>query len=335
MKKKKNQKKKNKRKSLILLLFLTIIMFGTSTYAWFTANRVVTINDINVSVQASEGIQISTDAVNWKSVITNTDITNGYSGSGNQLPSTVTAVSTAGVVDTDPESTTKGQLPMYIASISNANDGSYQLTATRDPENAGHYIAFDVFLRVNKDQVVYLTPDSKVINKEGETDKGLKNASRVAFAYKGHAESNETSANLISLNNPTATATIWEPNAEAHSDVVVNSVAPDYGVTLGTPKTTYYGLKTAVPSAVSLKTIVKSGISDYTSTMTTTATASDTTDYTQILSLTAGITKYRVYMWIEGQDIDCENNATGSNIIFKLQLSTDNGTSSAASSSNG
>jgi len=53
MKKTKKNQRKRKRKSLILLLFLTIIMFGTATYAWFTANEVVTINDINVQVDAS------------------------------------------------------------------------------------------------------------------------------------------------------------------------------------------------------------------------------------------------------------------------------------------
>ena len=40
----KNKKERRKKlRSLILLLFITIIMFGTSTYAWFTANRTVTI----------------------------------------------------------------------------------------------------------------------------------------------------------------------------------------------------------------------------------------------------------------------------------------------------
>ena len=63
MEKKKKEDKKRRFRSLILLLFITIIMFGTSTYAWFTANRVVTISSINVNVQASNGIQISTDAV--------------------------------------------------------------------------------------------------------------------------------------------------------------------------------------------------------------------------------------------------------------------------------
>ena len=60
MEKKKKEDRKKRFRSLILLLFITIIMFGTSTYAWFTANRVVTISSIDVNVQASNGIQIST-----------------------------------------------------------------------------------------------------------------------------------------------------------------------------------------------------------------------------------------------------------------------------------
>ena len=70
----KNSRNKKGFRSLVLLLFLTIIMFGTSTYAWFTANRVVTINSLDVHVEAGNGIQVSTDAASWKSVLTNADI---------------------------------------------------------------------------------------------------------------------------------------------------------------------------------------------------------------------------------------------------------------------
>ena len=41
---------------------------------------------------------------------------------------------------------------------------------------------------------------------------------------------------------------------------------------------------------------------------------------TDVFSLAAGITKVRVYMWVEGQDIDCENTASGTDISFNLQL---------------
>ena len=52
--------------------------------------------------------------------------------------------------------------------------------------------------------------------------------------------------------------------------------------------------------------------------MTITNTAM--TDYENAFSLQEGITKIRVYMWIEGQDVDCENNASGSDITFKLEF---------------
>ena len=77
MSNKKQKQKQNQRRTSVLttllLLLLTLILLITSTYAWFTANQVVTIQSINVNVQASNGIQISTNAVDWKSLIINTD----------------------------------------------------------------------------------------------------------------------------------------------------------------------------------------------------------------------------------------------------------------------
>ena len=59
---KKNKKKQRKLSSLILLLFLTVVLLATSTYAWFTANRTVTVEGINVNVSASNGLLISSTA---------------------------------------------------------------------------------------------------------------------------------------------------------------------------------------------------------------------------------------------------------------------------------
>ena len=39
-------------------------------------------------------------------------------------------------------------------------------------------------------------------------------------------------------------------------------------------------------------------------------------------NLKAGITKIRVYMWVEGQDVDCENGASGTDIAYTIQFST-------------
>ena len=75
---KKSQSKKNRKRKGILLAIIMILFTGVvltaSTYAWFTANRSVTVESIDVNVQATEGLQISTDATDWKAVITNDDL---------------------------------------------------------------------------------------------------------------------------------------------------------------------------------------------------------------------------------------------------------------------
>jgi hypothetical protein len=64
-------------------------MLATSTYAWFTSNKTVSVNSLSVSINAKNGIQISADGTNWKSILKTTDITGAhttYPTSVNQLP---------------------------------------------------------------------------------------------------------------------------------------------------------------------------------------------------------------------------------------------------------
>ena len=66
--------------------------------------------------------------------------------------------------------------------------GAYKLTATQETDvqgATGKYIAFDIFLRVDKDTQLKLTDASSVVMKEGSSDKGIKQASRVAFCLQG------------------------------------------------------------------------------------------------------------------------------------------------------
>src|SRR5574344_245776 len=98
--KKQNNRKTTSFKSSIILLLLIAVLLISSTYAWFTANQTVTVSSIQVNVQASNGLQISTDAANWKAVISNDDIkTGGYAGNTNSIPASLAPVSTAGEVN--------------------------------------------------------------------------------------------------------------------------------------------------------------------------------------------------------------------------------------------
>ena len=86
----KTKSKKKDRKILlavIMILFVGVVL-TTSTYAWFTANRTVTVESIDVQVSTSQGLQISADASNWKSIVTNADLTGvSWTGALNQIPS--------------------------------------------------------------------------------------------------------------------------------------------------------------------------------------------------------------------------------------------------------
>ena len=321
---KRKTNKKKKTNALILLLLISIIMLGTSTYAWFTANQVVTINSIDVKVEASNGLQISTNAAQWKSVITNADIATGYSGSVNQLPANITNVSTDGVVNQ-----TKGKLNMYKAVVGNdKTTGVYNIQTSLETDQSGsigNYVVFDVFLRVDQAQSIYLTTDSNVVAKEGTEDRGLKNAARVAFVTLGNGASTDAVTTLTQLkNNVASKAIIWEPNIESHSDLVQSSVATEYGVTLVSGSNTpYYGVNKEIATPVDLKNLVN-GTDTTNATLVTPniTTKSNNDTYKKVFDLPAGVTKMRIYMWIEGQDIDCENNATGSDISYNLQFST-------------
>ena len=66
---KKEARKNRKRRRKIFLAFIMILFLAlvltASTYAWFTANRTVTVESIDVNVSTSKGLQISTDATTW------------------------------------------------------------------------------------------------------------------------------------------------------------------------------------------------------------------------------------------------------------------------------
>lgn len=351
MNQKKKRKNNKKLSSLILLLLLTTVMLSTSTYAWFTANKTVKIDSINVHVETSGGLQISTDASTWKTVITNGDITgNAYSGNTNQFPSTLNPTSSPLFINND------GTLAMYTA-VTGANaDGDYTLTTTKATDaqgTSGSYIAFDIFLKNEPSNAsdtgnIYLTNDSDVVIKSETTDKGLKNAARVAFVAEGNNTDTTLAASTYTGYTAAANTTgtnvyLWEPNYDVHTANGVTAASEYYGITTsqtGGTKLAYKGVKdemSDVPLKDSLKSAaeVSNGFIPIDSsnlvgaTFLQTPADNATNGAYQVLFTKLGVTKVRVYMWIEGQDVDCENNASGSDIVYNIQLSKNSSASGA------
>ena len=368
MTKKERKEKKKRLKSLILLLFLTIVLLTTSTYAWFTANRSVQIDPIDVHIAASEGLQISADAATWKTVITNQDIVTGYTNHKNMLPGELAPVSTAGNVS-------GGYLQFFKGVVEGDSDngGAMSLTATATPaeaqyvptingnsrvyptlaegQNPPYFIAFDVFFRVDAagGGDIFLENGSGVTVTSQQADKGLQNAARYAFVIEGNENDVTTPASTMIAKQGGTTSTIVEPNFDAHTATGVAAASTYYGMsvtqaTSGQPAVDYAGVKAAIANPIVLpntnpgasgtlnntyfqavsdlrKTNVAYSNAGATRLAYTGSTAAD--NLLMIFHLQQGITKVRVYMWIEGQDIDCENSASGAYLTYKLGFTLD------------
>ena len=329
---KRNSKKRKKSKKIfiaILMILFTGVILTASTYAWFTANKTVTVNEIDVNVTTSEGLQISTDAVNWKTVISNDDITGvTYDGSVNQLPGQTASIkptSTVGEIDT-----ATGFMKMFVGDVTSNDAGNYILTATQSVETksttTGDFVVFDLFFQTNAAATVYLTSNSTV-GAVG-TATGIQNASRVGFVVQGHAAVGSDAATIRALKNDgTVPAVIWEPNFDVHTAAAVKHASDVYGLNTtqtGGSKLAYKGVKADISDTanVPLNSTDATYFADVTPDIYSTAAGISADKYERVFDLEAGVTKVRIYMWVEGQDVDCEDNASGGSVSYNLQFST-------------
>ncbi len=347
---KKQSKRKINLKSAILLLLLLAILLTASTYAWFTANRTVTVDDIDVNIAAQNGLQISANGVDWKSILKLEDLKAGYTSPNgtadtNQLPTTMEPVSTAGNV-------TNGKMEMFYGSVDPV-DGEYALTATEQTDTKGEngkYVAFDIFLKVNQDEDnVILGENSHVVFKDQTTDRGIQNAARVAFLLEGNSDENAGQDTFVGQNSAVSFGTdaqettyIWEPNSDVHTQSAVTYGQGTYkmGVTSHPEgsKITITQTDCAVIPAYGINKKIDTGIKlinsfygkdfdngntdidSFTKVTPSYSTKAAMTAQENAFSLKKGVTKMRVYMWIEGQDVDCENSASGSDATFKVEF---------------
>ena len=330
-------KRKNKKKIFILILMIlfTGVVLTSSTYAWFTANKTVTVETIDVNVAASHGLQVSVDAVNWKTVISNADINSAgtnYTGAVNQLPTydpdggkanSIVPVSTIGEVDTNT-----GFMKMFEGEIGSNVAGDYILTAEQVTEThtstSGSFIAFDIFFQTNQAESIYLTSNSNVVALGAST--GIENSSRIAFINHGTVDAGSDASVAQALKGGT-TPVIWEPNYDIHTAAAVKNASDVYGITTtqtGGSVLAYHGVKADITGTANVLLNSKDGtyFAAVTPQITTPATGISQDNYKKVFDIQAGITKVRIYMWVEGQDVDCENNASGGSISYNLQFST-------------
>ena len=328
-KRKESKREKNRKRKILLALLLVVftgVILTANTYAWFTSNKTITVDAIDVQVTTANGIQVSTDATNWKTVITNTDLNNTllastlYSTNTNQLPfkstnALIAPVSTGGTV-------ASGKLKMYLGELGTNSSDVTVLTSTAETDTkgaVGNYVAFDLFFLVTQNSVVKLGSGSSVTTSTGATNKGLKNAARVAWINEGNTTAGDVSGAQGLLQG--TQARIWEPNNNVHTDAAIADALSTYGMTVTSNQViaNYYGVDAAISPGVPLNPITPGTNFKQVTPQLATGDGALTADQ-DWFTLNAGITKVRFYLWVEGQDVDCENNASGDAISFNMNF---------------
>ncbi|MDD2435763.1 MAG: hypothetical protein PHO63_05905 [Bacilli bacterium] len=312
--------------SAFIMLIITAVALTTATYAWFTENTTVQLANLDVNVSASSGIQISMDAVTWKAALTLEDIQGvgiQYPTHVNQVPVAMAPTSTIGTV-------TNGRMAMFKGTIEANALGNQIVTAEESIETAGNldgdFIAFDIFIQTSQTETIYLLGSSDVTSVS--EDKGLKNSARIAFAHLGSVPSGSNAATAQALMG-SPTPIIWEPNSNLHTAAAI-AYATQFGDTITADQVlaSYSGVRAVITTLDDILLPNANATDNPTLFGTVTPTiqtvvGNGTTN--TLLTLTdAGIHKVRIYAWIEGQDYDCENNASGSSVRFNIGLSKTN-----------
>lgn len=321
-----------KRRILLALIMLIIsgISLTTATYAWFTANRAVNVQEIDVKAQASGGIQISADAEHWSNEVKIDDLlAEGLSTKGihNYIPtSALKPVTTIGVVSDDAA----GSFNFFLGELNGAGD-KVSLVSTADSDN--NYVAFDLYFYSATPQKIVFNAGTQVVAKNVDTplsaatDTGLKSSVRVGFLVQGN-DATATPATAIGLNGgKKADQTIWEPNADTHTEYAKNMLGAKEGeasTTMGGKAITPLEGDPAKPSYV-LPTSASNFETITTAHGLKTSTVAQAYPSGTIFDFKAGITKVRVYVWLEGQDIDNEDTASlGTGVGIKLNFTIAN-----------
>lgn len=342
---KKTKASKKRLNSLLMILLLTALLLVMSTYAWFTANRTVLVDTIEVNVATSSGLQISADGITWKTILSKTDLDNAhntYSTAVNQLPAIMAPVSSAFTVGTD------GHMEMFYGNVvadmedGSATQGEYLLTTTKQTDIAsntiteqnlqdneyakGYYMAFDVFLKVEtigENDGFYMS--GKVTD---TSDKGLDNAARIAVIQSKTVEEVDAKAEDVQkISTAGGSVTAWEPNADWHTLNGVNNATSLGWATLTAESSCtpvkYSGAYAPAEDVVLNKATATEASTYFKEVTTKTSKKADTPNIEMAEKLQSGITKCRIYLWVEGQDVDCENNASGTNLKYDLGFSLD------------
>ncbi len=176
-------------------------------------------------------------------------------------------------------------------------------------EEGSGLVAFDLFIKVKEAQTVKFGSTTVTCADNAE----VLTAMRVAVVNYGTVSEK---AEAAEIQGKTVTGyTNYEIDATNHTQAVMDKVAA--GVTIPTST----GIRAA---SGSLWVYADNNFNNIITNDTYVGNVSAVTDAKDAtFSVAVGVTRVRVYMWMEGNDVDCANDVAGSTINFNLVLEID------------
>ena len=348
----KNKHKKRRRKIIFFLAFLTSIFLIVATYAWLSTTLNVKIRFVKMGVASNSGLFISLDGLDFSeevvvsmdSIIT--DLKATYPNHTNQWAAMgLWPVSSNGIINTNSDKFNfyAGSLLRTTARYPNGKVKRLLNTEAlleNDVNSRSYFIGFDIFLKnatgSPKNDNLYFGKTTEVVYDEEVVDDvkhdqlmtGLLNSLRIGLVkigdYVPHTASATMAQSLMCDNR--CQMVIYEPYSTVHTEASIRS-AETYGITLVDGEyTPTYGI---IGEGIHLEHTNGHAGTGYlldTSYFSLQNTIKD--DHVQneipIFELPNGITKYRVYIWLEGQDMDSlETFSRGASLAVNIDFFKD------------
>jgi len=332
-------------KLLILVVFFLFVALSFATYAWFSASLNVKVKFFDVRVSSETGLFISLDGINFSDSIEISrdsiikDLQNTYPNHTNQWAATgLWSVSSNGIPnpDSDKFAVYNGSMGKYT---DRARKGIRFVNTTLMPEDHSsewnQYIAFDIFLKnvsgsPLRDNLyigrgTFIDFDETADEETREKMQDILNTMRMGIVRIGETSSKSDVSTIQNLKcNGQCISLIYEPNSTKHNQESIDAAA-DLGITIS--DNTYvptYGVIAEGSKLDHKSGFVNSGVNLDTEHFALQHTIFEKDFSEPIFKIPNGITKARVYIWIEGQDVDAlEVHSEGAPVALNLDLEKD------------
>lgn len=343
--KKKSSKSKEKIKAkkrnflMMIVLFFIAVLLVFSTYAWLSTTLNVSIKNFSMVVSKNSGLSISLDGINFS-----TQIEVSEDVLINQLQNTY------------PNNTSQwssmGLVPVSTIGVSNPNNSKFDVYASKGvkyknrKKDIGYittylapevnrqafssFIAFDIFLKNETGSPVsdniYLDY-STFVDMESDSDEemeGLVNSARVGFSVAGTVSRKADVATIQNIGcNGNCFSIIYEPNSTKHTGLSKERAAKyDIDLIDGERFDTYASINACNNLKVNDNVSGSPNINYNCFGLQNTITEDDFER--PLFKVPDGITKLRIYIWIEAQDIDSlETDSEGADISISISFAKD------------